>query len=330
MLKKIFLFITLTGTLSTITSFKNATPKKVQQPVLRTIIVDAGHGLPDPGAKGKYSTESQLTLAIAMKVGEQLKTLLPDCKIIYTRTDENLPEGLDDKNVANRLRAKRANENHGDLFIAIHVNSMEDHYSKTVIGHKKQTYYAYSGKGKNRKKIKKTRTVPVYKYTKLPCEIAGTETYIWAVAKNDQKKQFVNDNQDFGGEQSDSTYQYFDSPEARIMASVRTQKYFDRSLLLATYVEDEFKKEGRTSWGVKQRNYEGIWVLQATAMPSILVETGFICNPDEEDYLNSEKGQNEVTYAVTRAVLRYKQALEGGTDNLADSCSQPLIQFLFQ
>jgi N-acetylmuramoyl-L-alanine amidase len=90
-----------------------------------------------------------------MKVGEQLKTLLPDCKIIYTRTDENLPEGLDDKNVANRLRAKRANENHGDLFIAIHVNSMEDHYSKTVIGHKKQTYYAYSGKGKNRKKNKK-------------------------------------------------------------------------------------------------------------------------------------------------------------------------------
>jgi len=319
MLKKIFLFITLTGTLSTITSFKNATPKKVQQPVLRTIIVDAGHGLPDPGAKGKYSTESQLTLAIAMKVGEQLKTLLPDCKIIYTRTDENLPEGLDDKNVANRLRAKRANENHGDLFIAIHVNSMEDHYSKTVIGHKKQTYYAYSGKGKNRKKIKKTRTVPIYKYTKLPCEIAGTETYIWAVSKNDQKKQIVNDNQDFGGEQSDSTYQYFDSPEARIMASVRTQKYFDRSLLLATYVEDEFKKEGRTSWGVKQRNYEGIWVLQATAMPSILVETGFICNPDEEDYLNSKKGQNEVTYAVTRAVLRYKQALEGGTDNLADT-----------
>lgn len=319
MLKKIFFFITLTGTLSTITSFKNVTPKKVQQPVLRTIIVDAGHGLPDPGAKGKYSTESQLTLAIAMKVGEQLKTLLPDCKIIYTRTDENLPEGLDDKNVANRLRAKRANENHGDLFIAIHVNSMEDHYSKTVIGHQKQTYYAYSGKGKNRKKIKKIRTVPVYKYTKLPCEIAGTETYIWAVAKNNQKKQFVNDNQDFGGEQSDSTYQYFDSPETQIMASVRTQKYFDRSLLLATYVEDEFKKEGRTSWGVKQRNYEGIWVLQATAMPSILVETGFICNPDEEDYLNSEKGQNEVTYAVTRAVLRYKQALEGGTDNIEDT-----------
>src|SRR3954451_2022034 len=319
MLKKIFLFTTLTGTLSIFTSFKNVTPKQVQKPALRTIIIDAGHGLPDPGAEGKYSTESQLTLAIAMKVGEQLKTLLPDCKIIYTRTDEDLPEGLQDKNVANRLRAKRANESHGDLFIAIHVNSMEDHYSKTVIDHKKETYYVYSGKGSKRKKIAKTRIVPVYKYTKLPCEIAGTETYIWAVAKNDQKKQFVSDNHDYGGEQADSNYQYFDSPEAQIMASVQTQKYFDRSLLLASFVEDEFKKEGRTSWGVKQRNSKGIWVLQATAMPSILVETGFICNPEEEDYLNSEKGQNEVTDAVTRAVLRYKQYLETGSTDEADT-----------
>src|SRR5436305_173425 len=120
MLKKIFLFITLTGCLSFLTSFEKVSHHRAQNPsLLRTIIIDAGHGLPDPGAKGNYSTESQITLAVAMKVGKQLETLLPDCKIIYTRTDENLPEGLQDKNVANRLRAKRANENRGDLFIAI-------------------------------------------------------------------------------------------------------------------------------------------------------------------------------------------------------------------
>src|SRR5215831_19846921 len=315
-LKKIFLFTTLTSTLSVLTSFKNITPKQVQKPVLKTIIIDAGHGLPDPGAEGIYSSESQLTLAIAMKVGEKLKTLLPDCKIVYTRTDEDLPEGLQDKNVANRLRAQRANENHGDLFVAIHVNSMEDHYSKTVIGHKKETYYVYSGKGKNRKKTAKTRTVPVYKYTKLPCEIAGTETYIWAVGKNDQKKQFVSDNEEFNVA-SDSDYS--ESPEANILASLRTQKYFDKSLLLANYVEEEFSKQGRNSYGVKQRNYKGIWVLQATAMPSILVETGFICNPEEEDYLNSDNGQNEVTTAITNAVLRYEQSLEEGINSVQDT-----------
>jgi len=316
MLKKVFFLLTLTGCVSIFTSFKNVSRKQEKKSVLHTIIVDAGHGLPDPGAEGKYSTESQITLAIALKVGAQLQTLLPDCKIIYTRTDENLPEGLQDKDVANRLRAQRANENHGDLFIAIHVNAMEDHYSRTVIGHKKQTYYVYSGKGSSRKKIAKTRTVPVYKYTKLPCEEAGTETYIWAVGKNDQKKQFVSDNEEFNVA-SDSDYS--ESPEANILASLRTQKYFDKSLLLANYVEEEFSKQGRNSYGVKQRNYKGIWVLQATAMPSILVETGFICNPEEEDYLNSDNGQNEVTTAITNAVLRYEQSLEEGINSVQDT-----------
>ncbi|HEX8332104.1 MAG TPA: N-acetylmuramoyl-L-alanine amidase, partial [Segetibacter sp.] len=95
-----------------------------------------------------------------------------------------------------------------------------------------------------------------------------------------------------------------------------TKKYFDNSLRIATFVEEEFQKLGnRPSYGVKQRN-EGILVLHATNMPSILVETGFICNYDEEDYLNSEKGQNELSYAMMRAVLRYKLSLENATDSL--------------
>jgi len=276
---------------------------------VKTIIIDAGHGLPDGGAAGKYSHESDLTLAIALKLGKRLEPLLPDCKILFTRTDENLPANFTDKNAANRWRAKFANESNGDLFIAIHVNSTNDRYSKEVIGHKEETYY--SGKGKKRKKH--TRSVPIYKYHLLPCEVEGTETYIWAVGKNDQKKQIINSNEDRTGEQTDSTDQELDTPEGNILASLRTKKYFEKSLQLASYVEEEFAKEGRTSLGVKQRNNQGIWVLQATAMPSILVETGFICNPEEEDYLNSDKGQDEVTYAVMRAVLRYVDGLNNGT-----------------
>ena len=75
-------------------------------------------------------------------------------------------------------------------------------------------------------------------------------------------------------------------------------------------VEEEFGKAGRQSYGVKQRTWEGIWVLQATAMPSILVETGFITNPEEENYLNSEKGQSEVADNILSAFKRYKQFLE--------------------
>ena len=289
--------------------------KKAQKEQLKTIVIDAGHGLPNSNAEGKYSYESALTLAIGLKIGERLKEVLPECNVLYTRTDENLPNGLTDKNKANRYRAQFANDNKGDLFISVHVNSMEERYERRIEGHRQETYYVKVGKGKKKKKVAKTRTVPIYKSYKLPCNRQGTETYIWAINKNDQKMQSIGsreDDADVTGEVGDSTFNFYDSPEAKILASLRTKQFFDKSLMVANLVEDEFKKVGRPSYGVKQRNNEGIWVLQATNMPSILIETGFICNEEEEDYLNSEKGQNEMSYAVMRAVLRYKQSLETG------------------
>jgi len=58
-------------------------------------------------------------------------------------------------------------------------------------------------------------------------------------------------------------------------------------------VQEEFTKSGRENEGVLQRD-KGIQVLQATGMPSVLIETGFLTNKEEEEYLNSEKGQDEV------------------------------------
>lgn len=315
-MNKYFLSVFFFLIIITLLSFNAGAPVQqvIQQQKLRTIIIDAGHGLPDPGAQGEYSNESDITLAIAMDLGKKLQQSLPDCKIVYTRTTRELPNGLKDKNVANRYRAQMANENHGDLFIAIHVNDAPHPYEKRLEGYRQQTYY--TGKGKSRKKH--TRTVPVYKYYKLPGIVNGTETYVWAVGKNDSKQSFVNSNeQEMYGEKADSSFQYFDSPEAKILASLRTQKYFSNSLLVADYVEDEFAKTGRVSHGVKQRDWEGIWVLQATAMPSILVETGFICTPTEEEYLNSDKGRDEVSNCILNAVLRYKQHLENGADTTA-------------
>jgi N-acetylmuramoyl-L-alanine amidase len=55
----------------------------------------------------------------------------------------------------------------------------------------------------------------------------------------------------------------------------------------------------------------GIWVLQATNMPAVLIETGFITDKEEEDYLNSEAGQIEMTRAMANAIIKYKQAIDG-------------------
>ncbi len=290
---------------------------------LKTIIIDAGHGLPDPGAEGKYSTESQITLQLALKLADRLKEAMPDCKILLTRTDENLPDGYTDKDKANRYRAQFANENHGDLFVAIHVNSMEDRYQRRIEGYREENYTVSVGKGRKKRKVQKSRTVPIYKSYKQPCDRHGTETYIWAVNKYDQKQRSVGSRDDDNqfGEHDDSSLFYTESPEAKILASLRTKKFFDQSLVMAGLVEDEFAAEGRVSYGVKQRNHMGIWVLQATNMPSVLIETGFICDPNEEDYLNSDKGQTEITTAIMRGLLRYKQYLEGGANNTTEPVS---------
>jgi N-acetylmuramoyl-L-alanine amidase len=310
MLKKLVAVILYSFTLTSLLSFKTDPEKKNQKSSLRTIVIDAGHGLPNSNAEGKYSYESALTLSIALKLGERLKQVLPDCNILYTRTDENLPAGLKNAKIANRYRAQFANDNHGDLFISIHVNSLTDRFQKRIEGYREETYTVTVGKGRKKRKVKKTRTVPIYKSYKLPCNRAGTETYIWAIDKYDQKQKSVGAREDDNFFEHDSSGNYAESPDVKILASLRTKKYFNQSLTIASFVEDEFKKVGRISYGVKQRNNEGIWVLQATNMPSILVETGFICNPEEEDYLNSEKGQQELSYAMMRAILRYKETLD--------------------
>jgi N-acetylmuramoyl-L-alanine amidase len=119
------------------------------------------------------------------------------------------------------------------------------------------------------------------------------------------------------------------SPEFIALALLKTKQFFKRSATLAGFVEDEFTKACRTSSGQQQRQVR-IWVLQATAMPSVLVETGFITNREEEDYLNSKEGQQEISKCVTDAVKNYigwlekqQQPLNSSTQN-TNSMSEPV------
>jgi N-acetylmuramoyl-L-alanine amidase len=266
---------------------------------IKTIIVDAGHGGSDVGARGNYSYEKDICLAVSLKLGKLLEEEFKDVKVLYTRTTDVYP--------AIKERADFANANKGDLFVSIHVNAGPMIRHSKFAGYKKETYY--TGKGKNRKK--KTRTVPKYTSYFTPNPSRGTETYIWAAdragAKGDyvteRLSEVVNDSTEFAPD--------FNDPVFKAQSLLWTKKYFDKSLLLANLVEEEFVKEGRESRGVKQRNEKGIWVLQATAMPSILVETGFISHRPDEDYLNSKKGQETIAANVLSAIKRYRAATEG-------------------
>ncbi|MBL0133589.1 MAG: N-acetylmuramoyl-L-alanine amidase [Chitinophagaceae bacterium] len=139
---------------------------------------------------------------------------------------------------------------------------------------------------------------------------------MWAADRTDEKGEFV-------GEQvlEDSTEYVpnINDPEFKAKSLLWTKKYFDKSFLLASMVEEEFNNAGRVSTGVKQRTWEGIWVLQATAMPSILVETGFITNKKEEQYLNSPEGQEEVAENVFAAIKRYKSTIEAAKNQTSST-----------
>ncbi|MEP7238685.1 MAG: N-acetylmuramoyl-L-alanine amidase, partial [Ferruginibacter sp.] len=106
----------------------------------------------------------------------------------------------------------------------------------------------------------------------------------------------------------------FSSPQGKIIAAIYAKRYQERSDRLASFVNEEIENTGRPALGVNQRQ-KGIWVLQATNMPAILVETGFINTPEDEQYINSEKGQQELAEAITKAVQRYKLQVESLNNN---------------
>ena len=279
---------------------------QTQKKVLRTIIVDPGHGGLDQGAKGAYSTEAEVSLAVSLKLGEALAKEFPEAKIVFTRTTDVLPGNKTNKTDALRYRADLANSSGGDLFIAVHCNAAPPIRHSQVTG-----YRTVTTRTKKKKKI--TKKIPLYRYWYTPNPAEGTETYIWALNKSDAKVNSVSKNDDYGEIDSTSNLTLPDpsDPAERARMLIYAQNYFRKSLAFADLIEKGFQEQGRTyRGGVKQRNDKGIWVLQATGMPSVLVEIGFITNKDEENYINSDKGQDEIVSNIITAVKEYKQRLE--------------------
>ena len=279
---------------------------------IKTIIVDAGHGGSDDGARSEYegslnSKEKNITLAISLKLVAELKKEMPDVNIIPTRTTD-IYQPVKEK-------AQIANDYHGDLFVCIHADAVNLRTGYRIIGHRKETYYTirYSGKGKKRKKIRTphTHVVPIKQYYKIPTERRGTSTWIFAAHKTEDKiKAMESSELLFATDENDSTLEINeDSPEWKAKALLYTQNYFKRSYKLASTIQEDIDSIGRPDLGVHQRQ-KGIWVLQATQMPAVLVETGFIDNYDDERYLDSEKGQQQIAESITRALIKYKNQVE--------------------
>ncbi len=152
----------------------------------------------------------------------------------------------------------------------------------------------------------------------------GTETFVlglhanqrnFEIAKKENEVIFLEENYDFH-------YEGFDpnSPESLIGLKLVQEDYLDQSIQLASFVEENFnKKLKRNTRGVKQA---GFWVLHNTYMPSVLIETGFLTYKKEGMYLNSSKGQKQMSEAITNAILLYKSNLDQNVGDNIDLDSQ--------
>lgn len=225
-------------------------------PIIKTVVIDPGHGGHDPGCSGKGSQEKKIALKISLQLAELIRKNHPDIQVILTRSQDIF--------VPLHERAAIANRNNADLFISIHCNYFPA---------SKNTY--------------------------------GSETYVMGlhtaqhnleVAKRENAAIFLEENYE-------KNYDYDpNSPEGHILLSVFQNAYLEQSITFANFVENHFTKKERRSRGVKQA---GFMVLKETTMPSVLVETGYLSHHGEDQFLNSDKGQQVIAVSIATAFKEY-------------------------
>lgn len=174
-------------------------------------------------------------------------------------------------------RARIANRNKADLFVSIHTNS-----SKNTKANGMETF-----------------TLGVSR-SKENMEVAMLENSVIKLEEDYETK-----------------YEGFDpnSVDSYIMFEFMKDQYTDRSITCADFIQTRMiNTSKRNDRGVRQA---GFLVLRATAMPSVLVELGFISNKDEEKYLNNNDNQVKLATAIFNGIKEYKHELDkkSGTVN---------------
>lgn len=250
---------------------------------IRVVCIDPGHGGKDPGCHGDNVNEKDVALSIGLKLGAYIEKYYPDVKVVYTRKTDVFVE-LNE-------RAAIANRNNADLFICIHCNS--------ACVRRKQA------NGKFKDVCNETAE--------------GAETYIMGLHKSEGNLDVAKRENEAATMEEDYQNKYnmgISGDEAAIILSMYQNLYMEQSTLFAQFCQDEFRERaGRDDKGVKQAGFLVLW---KTAMPSVLIETGFLTNPVEERFLGGDKGQTHMAASIFRAFRKWKDNVEGITHTYND------------
>jgi N-acetylmuramoyl-L-alanine amidase len=251
---------------------------------IRTIVLDPGHGGSETGAIGPGGTaEKDLTLQLARALAERLGTQL-GVRVVLTRHE--------DANLQLESRTAIANQNKGDLFVSLHLNS-----SRGGGAHGAETYF-------------------------LSAQATDPRAALSAAAENTPggtAAEGTNGAAAAAGADGGAADPLYDLQ--LILWDLAQSHHLAESQRVANLVQQELNAAlGLRDRGVKQAPFR---VLMGAAMPAVLVELGFLSNADEEKKLQDAAYQAELVEALARAIGRYKAAVEQSEPAAASGASAP-------
>jgi len=143
----------------------------------------------------------------------------------------------------------------------------------------------------------------------------GTETFVMGMSRTDTNLDIAKKENGviFLEDDYNQKYKGFDpnNPETLLGLKILQEEFLGQSIELASEIEKNFQLTNRFSRGVKQ---QPIWVLDATVMPGVLVELGFVSHPDEGLYISSDAGKDEMALSLFNSIIAYKNTFFSPTD----------------
>lgn len=241
---------------------------------LKTVAIDPGHGGHDAGcvSRDRKTYEKTIALDISRRLSEKIRAAYPDVKVIMTRSDDRFIQ-LD-------KRAGIANKAGADLFISIHINSVER--GTTANG------YSIHCLGQSSRK--------------------GNDLFSRNMDLCRRENSVITLEDDYT-----TRYQGFDpnDPESYIIFSLVQNSNLENSLQFAEDANAALASGPiKHSRGISQDPFLVLWT---TTMPAVLVECGFMSNPSDLATLRSKEGRDGIADGLFRAFKTYKTRIDGSS-----------------
>ncbi len=143
----------------------------------------------------------------------------------------------------------------------------------------------------------------------------GTETFVMGMSRTDTNLDIAKKENGviFLEDDYNQKYKGFDpnNPETLLGLKILQEEFLGQSIELASEIEKNFQLTNRFSRGVKQ---QPIWVLDATVMPGVLVELGFVSHAEEGQYISSDAGKDEMAQSLFNSIIAYKNTFFSPTE----------------